>query len=353
MGTRNFHWDPIDDCVMSETDQSGNTIAAYTHEPGQYGPLLSENRGGTEFYHHYDALGSTTMLTNDAGNVTDTFAHDAWGNRVVRTGSTPTPYQWVGCWGYQFNISTGGYYIRERTYSPNISRWTSVDYLRYYSGDEYAYTKTSPSFRIDPSGLWPEALEVTLPQKPTCSMCGTTRLEWRYNLRPNSRLSIAAIVQKICVTMVENICDEFDGCCKVALPLRSNCCYYELLGTVDPEKATPWVDIWTTPGAADNKCSGIGFSLDIAEVRGFGPENFLEVTGDKWDPPGLKPCGHRRVNFGLTKTIDSNPPWWNQFAAFIAPPSIGFVAWTCCGGGLIGAAGFYQSNGVSGVFDCK
>ena len=88
MATRIFHWSSLFDCVMHETDGSGATTVVYTHEPSQFGPLLSENRGGTTFTHHYDALGSTTMLTNDAGTVTDTFAYDAWGNSLVRTGTT-------------------------------------------------------------------------------------------------------------------------------------------------------------------------------------------------------------------------------------------------------------------------
>ena len=58
MATRCFHWSSVNDCVMHETDGAGNTLVTYTHEPSQYGPLLSENRGGTESYHHYDALGS-------------------------------------------------------------------------------------------------------------------------------------------------------------------------------------------------------------------------------------------------------------------------------------------------------
>jgi hypothetical protein len=57
MGTRYFHWDVVDDCVMHETDSSGSTIVTYTHEPGRFGPLLSENRGGTNYYNHYDVWG--------------------------------------------------------------------------------------------------------------------------------------------------------------------------------------------------------------------------------------------------------------------------------------------------------
>lgn len=127
MAIRKFLWDDVDDCVLIETDGSGNTLVTYTHEPGPFGPLLSENRGGTKSYYHFDAVGSTTFLTNDAGIVTDTFAQDAWGNQVARTGTTPTPYTWVGHWGYQHDTPTGGYYIRARSYQPTVARWVSTD----------------------------------------------------------------------------------------------------------------------------------------------------------------------------------------------------------------------------------
>lgn len=52
----NYHWDPIDDCVLMETDQNANLVATYTHEPGPYGPLLSENRSGTEVTVHGSGL---------------------------------------------------------------------------------------------------------------------------------------------------------------------------------------------------------------------------------------------------------------------------------------------------------
>ena len=54
MAKRRFHWG-IDDCVMHETDETGATTVTYTNEPGPFGPLLSEKRGSTTSYHHYDA----------------------------------------------------------------------------------------------------------------------------------------------------------------------------------------------------------------------------------------------------------------------------------------------------------
>jgi hypothetical protein len=38
MARTNYIWDEVNDTLLAETDDAGNTIAEYTHEPGQFGP---------------------------------------------------------------------------------------------------------------------------------------------------------------------------------------------------------------------------------------------------------------------------------------------------------------------------
>ncbi|MFN0198179.1 MAG: RHS repeat domain-containing protein [Planctomycetaceae bacterium] len=182
MAKRLFHWSSVNDCVMHETDGNGNTLVEYTHEPGPYGPLISEHRNGQEYVHHYDAQGSTTMLTDETGNVTDTFTYDALGNEVARTGTTDTPYRWVGRWGYQYDDATDSYYIRERVYEPENGRWTSVDPLFKQERLYYIYARNNSVLRVDPSGL------VCL--SPCC--CCLTKLEFKdiRDLTPGDDISI-------------------------------------------------------------------------------------------------------------------------------------------------------------------
>lgn len=151
MAIREFHWDPIDDCVLSETNGSGNTLVTYSREPGAFGPLLGEDRAGDIRHYHYDALGSTLLLTDDTGAVTDTFQYDAWGGDLERTGVTPTLYRWSGRWGYAFDTRTSGYYIRARNYRPALGRWTSIDPI--VSGSLFTFVLNSPLTYSDPSGL--------------------------------------------------------------------------------------------------------------------------------------------------------------------------------------------------------
>jgi len=154
---KRFYWSSVFDCVLQEKDQSGNTQVTYTHEPSTYGPLVSENRGGQERQYHFDALGSTRALTNATESVTDTFAYDAWGSELGRAGTLNTPYRWIGLLGYYFDVTTGMYYIRVRTYRPQHSRWLSIDPVF----GTFTYSSLSPAGHMDASGLSPEDLSIT------------------------------------------------------------------------------------------------------------------------------------------------------------------------------------------------
>ena len=82
---------------------------------------------GTRYY-HYDGLGSTQLLTDENGNVTDSHCNTAYGTSVS-TAANPTtnPFQYVGQLGSYLNPDTGDYYVRARTYSPLLARWLSED----------------------------------------------------------------------------------------------------------------------------------------------------------------------------------------------------------------------------------
>jgi RHS repeat-associated protein len=197
MPVTHYLWDEVNDTLLAETDEAGNTIAQYTHEPGRFGPLISQRRNGHTYYHHYDGQGSTRALTDESGNVTDRYTYDAWGNEVAHSGTTANPFRWVGQVGYYFDDDWQTFYVRARMYESTVSRWMSRDPLsyrtgtaarmrgpkrdpdtglyhfphRYYQGlfsgslkrhptayesgdlNFYAYVGASPPDRYDPSGL--------------------------------------------------------------------------------------------------------------------------------------------------------------------------------------------------------
>ena len=176
MSVTNYVWDEVNDSLLMETDENGDTTAEYTQEPGQFGGVVSERRDGQSRYYHYDGLGSTRQLTDAAGQVTDRYLYDAFGNTVQTTGSTVVPYHFVGRSGYYHDAELLQYYVRARHYAPALARWLSVDPLDsnradgeatrsprenaypYANGDlgprdSYVYVANSPVSLVDPFGL--------------------------------------------------------------------------------------------------------------------------------------------------------------------------------------------------------
>jgi RHS repeat-associated protein len=150
--TTNFVWDGQD--VLLETDANGATQAAYTQTPDQYGALVAQRRSGASSFYHFDALGSTTELSNSGQTVTDTYRYYAFGETKASTGSTANPFGFVGRLGYYNEATLGLQYLRARWYKPAAGRFLSTDPIGPAS--RYEYAGNGPTAAVDPSGLQPE-----------------------------------------------------------------------------------------------------------------------------------------------------------------------------------------------------
>jgi len=95
-GSRDIVWDGEN--VLRELD--GENVIAYTHNPQQYGELISQRRSGATAFHHYDALGSTDRLTDTNEGVSASYLYKAFGEQSVLSGSHANPFTWVGRLGY-------------------------------------------------------------------------------------------------------------------------------------------------------------------------------------------------------------------------------------------------------------
>jgi RHS repeat-associated protein len=151
MTVTQYVWDQ--DNILYETDGNDAVNAEYTYSPEQYGELISEYRDGETYTHYYDAQGSTLAMTDETGHVTDRFTFNAWGEEIARTGTTETPWRWVGAVGYCFDASSS-YCIRRRYFAPSIARWLSIDPIALSPIFAYSYVSNQPLVAIDPSGLW-------------------------------------------------------------------------------------------------------------------------------------------------------------------------------------------------------
>ena len=97
-------------------------------------------------------VGSTRELTDSNQDATDTYVYDAWGNPIAETGSTTSPYRYVGRLGYMTEPEVDGYYVRRRYLRPGTGRWLSRDPV--YTAESYRYVSNRTVLYADPSGLW-------------------------------------------------------------------------------------------------------------------------------------------------------------------------------------------------------
>ncbi len=74
--------------------------------------LIARINGSTEEYYLADGLGSTVGLTDDTGEVSDTYEYDAFGNVRAETGSSTNEFTYAG----EQVDSTGLQYLRARYY---------------------------------------------------------------------------------------------------------------------------------------------------------------------------------------------------------------------------------------------
>ena len=132
----------------------GTDVASAVLKDGKatFTPGLSERRGTVSKFTHKDALGSTRGITDTTQATTDAILYDAFGMTVSRTGTTPTPFGFVGGAQYQTDADSGLMLLGHRYYDASVGRFISSDPIQ--AGDNwYAYCENNPLKSIDPSGL--------------------------------------------------------------------------------------------------------------------------------------------------------------------------------------------------------
>ena len=153
--------------VLAEYNSTG------LHTSYSYGDdLISQTKGSTTHYYHYDGLGSTRALSDTSGTLTDTYAYDAFGELLQQIGTTENRYRFAG---EQYDAGLDQYYLRARYYDQGVGRFTQMD---IWAGsccepitlNKYLYGKGDPIDYIDPSGLIP-LISLNISILNTTNMC--------------------------------------------------------------------------------------------------------------------------------------------------------------------------------------
>lgn len=124
--------------------------ARYTTVDGE---ILAEQRSGTRRTFVPDGVGSTLALLNSTPTKTDTWGYWPYGEIASRTGTTPTPFQFVGSRGY-YSDNSSLTYVRARHFDPVVARWMQRDPIGT-TPTSYQYVDGRPTLLADPTGLVP------------------------------------------------------------------------------------------------------------------------------------------------------------------------------------------------------
>ncbi len=107
----------------------------------------------------FDGLGSTSELTNEAGENLITYQYDAWGNTISTIGTSTNSKQFTG---HESDPETGLIYAGARYYDPRIGNFTTQD--RYLGNpatppslNRYTYALNNPLRFVDPTGFKSES----------------------------------------------------------------------------------------------------------------------------------------------------------------------------------------------------
>ncbi len=116
------------------------------------GLLYDVHESGDTVTYHYDQIGSTVALSNDAGAVTGRLEYDPFGLVVWTIGDIDTPFQYVGQWGVQTDAN-GLCFMRARYYNGQMRRFVNADPLGLLAGlNTHSYVHGDPVSYLDPNG---------------------------------------------------------------------------------------------------------------------------------------------------------------------------------------------------------
>lgn len=146
--------------ILEKIGKEGEVIVRYTYGDD----LISQKRGDEISYYLFDGLGSTRLLTDANGNITDSYHYDAFGEILFREGETVNEFLFAG---EQYDANVGFYYLRARWYDPSSGRFISMDTHPGVVYDprtlhKYTYCGNNPINHIDPSGEFFSLIEISI-----------------------------------------------------------------------------------------------------------------------------------------------------------------------------------------------
>jgi RHS repeat-associated protein len=144
-------------------DATGNRLETHTDETSSYylfrglrhvARRIVDNASQEEVRHYYgtDHLGSTVLVTGEAGEVLWSGETNPFGDSVSGEGTGSGESERLKYTGKDFDEDAGLYYFNARWYDPGTGRFITEDPIRY-GANWYGYANNNPLMFDDPRGL--------------------------------------------------------------------------------------------------------------------------------------------------------------------------------------------------------
>ena len=158
-GSPRYYW-----MLSSENEEEGeiggNGAAVGNGMQAPAPTLLSNglNTNGGKYYYHSDHLGSSTLITNGDGFITQQIDYLPYGEVFLEKQRNAngylSPYRFNG---KELDEETGLYYYGARYYNPRLSLWLSVDLKQEENINisTYCYVVSNPTVFVDIDGYKP------------------------------------------------------------------------------------------------------------------------------------------------------------------------------------------------------
>jgi RHS repeat-associated protein len=143
--------------IAAELDGSGNIVSQFAYVHGNHSPDFMV-KAGAVYRFVKDQLGSPRVIVNVAtGAIVQVLEYDEFGR--VLADSAPG-FQPFGFAGGLYDQHTGLVRFGARDYDAETGRWTAKDPILWAGGQAnlYVYVGNDPTNRIDPLGLYTEAI---------------------------------------------------------------------------------------------------------------------------------------------------------------------------------------------------
>lgn len=136
--------------IIAAFDGQGTEMFKIVHGPAIDEPLVML-MPTDRYVFHRDAIGSTRLVTDASGEVVATYSYDSFGNLMIPSSDTQSPYSFTG---RELEPGAAVYFYRARVYDPMIGRFLQRDPLEsLIAVNSYTYVSNDPVNRTDPTGM--------------------------------------------------------------------------------------------------------------------------------------------------------------------------------------------------------